>query len=135
MKKRVAAVMALLAIGLVTAGVVTPALAASQRQNDWLEVWCDSDTHNADGATIELKVLADGTTLAVDDDARAKVVDASTHDPGQKDSSHFNKVAGVVQGWFCGGLRYSDGTIVCPPELVYTVEQDGWIACQDPNVS
>ena len=57
MRKRVAAVVALLAIGLVTVGVVTPALAASQRQNDSLEVWCDSDTHNADGATIELKVL------------------------------------------------------------------------------
>lgn len=134
MRKRVAAVVALLAIGLVTVGVVTPALAASQRQNDSLEVWCDSDTHNADGATIELKVLADGTALAGDDDARAKVVDASTHDPGQKDSSHFNRIAGVVQGWFCGGLRYADGTIVCPPELVYTAKLDGGIACQDPNV-
>jgi len=134
MRKRVAAVLALLAIGLVTVGVVTPALAASQRQNDSLEVWCDSDTHNADGATIELKVLADGATLAGDDDVRAKVVDASTHDPGQKDSSHFNRIAGVVQGWFCGGLRYADGTIVCPPELVYTAKLDGGIACQDPNV-
>ena len=134
MRKRVAAVVALLAIGLVTVGVVTPAIAASQRQNDSLEVWCDADTHNADGATIELKVLADGATLAGDDDVRAKVVDASTHDPGQKDSSHFNRVAGVVQGWFCGGLRYADGTIVCPPELVYTAKLDGGIACQDPNV-
>ena len=135
MRKRVGAVIALLAIGLATVGAVTPALAASQRQNDWLEVWCDSDTHNGDGRTIELKALDDGTTLAGADDARGKVVDASTHDPGRKDSSHFNKVAGVVQGWFCGGLRYEDGTIVCPPELVYTTEPDGWIACQDPNVS
>jgi hypothetical protein len=135
MKKHVGAVTALLAVGLLTVGFVTPALAASQRQNEWLEVWCDSDTHNADGATIELKALADGTTLAGSDDARAKVVDASTHDPGQKDSSHFNRVAGVVQGWFCGGLRYEDGTIVCPPELVYTTRTDGGIACQDPNLS
>ena len=134
MRKVAIVIVALLGAGLGTSTIVGPAQ-AGERQNDWLEVWCDSDTHDADGATIELKALVDGTTLAGSDDVRAKVVDASTHDPGHKDSSHFNKNAGVVQGWFCGGLRYEDGTIVCPAGLVYTTEPDGWVACQDPNLS
>ena len=82
------------------------------RVNDWVEVWCDTNTANGDGKAITLSVDANGTTHGGADDVRAKVVDASAFDPGMKDSNHYNAVAGVVQGWFCGALRYADGTIV-----------------------
>jgi hypothetical protein len=102
------------ATGLLLAPTVAVAARASAagRANDWVEVWCDSNTANADGNAITLSVDASGTTHGGADDVRAKVVDASAFDPGMKDSSHYNAVAGVVQGWFCGALRYADGTIV-----------------------
>lgn len=81
------------------------------RNNDWVEIWCDTDTSNADGNAIRL-VVRDGVTVGGPDDVLAKTVDASAFDPGMKDSNHYNAVAGVVQGWFCGVLRYADGTIV-----------------------
>jgi hypothetical protein len=76
-----------------------------------VEVWCDTDTANTDGSAITLSVDADGITHAGPDDALAKVVDAATFDPGQKDSNHYNHRAGLVQGWWCGALRYADGRI------------------------
>ena len=82
------------------------------RSNDWVEVWCDSNTASADGSAIHLSVDSNGVTHGDADDALAKVVDASAFDPGMKSASHYNRVAGVVQGWFCGALRYADGTIV-----------------------
>ena len=102
------------AIGFLLATLVTmaPAAIGQGRANDWVEVWCDTNTANADGNAITLSVDASGTTHGGADDVRAKVVDASAFDPGMKDSNHYNRVAGVVQGWFCGELRYADGTIV-----------------------
>ena len=82
---------------------------AGGRANDWVEVWCDANTANTDGKAITLSVDADGVTHGGADDVLAKVVDASAFDPGMKDSNHFNARAGVVQGWFCGALRYADG--------------------------
>jgi hypothetical protein len=98
----------------VTGLLLGPAAAAEAqaRANDWVEVWCDSNTANADGNVITLSVDASGLTRGGTDDVLAKTVDASAFDPGMKDSNHYNKVAGVVQGWFCGTLRYADGTIV-----------------------
>jgi hypothetical protein len=107
----------LVSTALLLAPMVTVAARASTagRANDWVEVWCDTDTANGDGSAITLSVDASGTTHGGADDLRAKVVDASAFDPGQKDSRHYNAVAGVVQGWFCGALRYADGTIAFEP--------------------
>ena len=90
---------------------VTAQARAGGRANDWVEVWCDANTANGDGKAITLSVDADGITRGGPDDVLAKVVDASAFDPGMKDSNHFNAVAGVVQGWFCGALRYADGYV------------------------
>jgi len=90
---------------------VTAQASAGGRANDWVEVWCDSNTANTDGKAITLSVDADGVTHGGPDDVLAKVVDASAFDPGMKDSNHFNATAGVVQGWFCGALRYADGSL------------------------
>lgn len=104
---------------IVTTGLLLAPATAGQalpnhggRANDWVEVWCDTNTANADGDAITLSIATDGTTRGGADDVAAKVVDASAFDPGMKDSSHYNQVAGVVQGWFCGVLRYANGTIV-----------------------
>jgi hypothetical protein len=101
-------------VGLLLATPVSASANSSNqvRTDNWVEVWCDSDTANADGSDITLSVDASGTTQGGADDVLAKIVDASAFDPGMKDSNHYNRVAGVVQGWFCGMLRYSDGTIV-----------------------
>ena len=104
---------ALLAVSLT---MVVPSMATAKpssrvRNNDWVEVWCDTNTRNMDGRQITLSLGADGATVAGPDDVLAKIVDASAFDPGMKDSNHYNRVAGVVQGWFCGELRYADGTI------------------------
>jgi hypothetical protein len=42
------------------------------------------------------------------DDAIGKVLDAKSLDPGNHEvaTAHYNAVAGVVQGWHCGALRY-----------------------------
>jgi len=103
----------LVSTALLLGPTVTMAARASAagRANDWVEIWCDTDTTNRDKSAITLSVDASGTTHGGADDVRAKVVDASAFDPGNKDSRHYNAVAGVVQGWFCGALRYADGTI------------------------
>jgi hypothetical protein len=104
---------ALLAVSLT---MVAPSMATAKpssrvRNNDWVEVWCDTNTGNRDGRRITLSLGADGATVGGPDDVLAKIVDASAFDPGMKDSNHYNQVAGAVQGWFCGELRYADGTI------------------------
>jgi hypothetical protein len=101
----------------VTLTMAVPAAATAKpssrvRNNDWVEIWCDTDTSNADGKEITLSVGPDDATVGGADDVLAKTVDASTFDPGMKDSNHYNRVAGVVQGWFCGVLRYADGSIM-----------------------
>src|SRR3954452_16010658 len=88
------------AVGLLLA---TPVTATAQRSNQvrtdsWVEVWCDSDTANGDGNVIALSADANGIPHGGADDVMAKVVDASAFGPGMKDSSHYNRVAGVVQG-------------------------------------
>jgi hypothetical protein len=105
---------AMIALALTMAVPATAAAKPSSRvrNNDWVEIWCDTDTSNGDGNRITLSIGAHGITIGGADDVRAKTVDASTFDPGMKDSNHYNRVAGVVQGWFCGELRYADGTIV-----------------------
>src|SRR5262245_34641985 len=104
---------AVVAVGVMLATPVASRANSSSpvRNNDWVEIWCDSDTHNGDGTLITLSVDAANVTHGGADDVLAKVVDAKTFDPGMKDSNHYNRVAGVVQGWFCGELRYADGTI------------------------
>jgi len=104
---------ALLAVTLTMAVPATAAAKPSSRvrNNDWVEIWCDTDTSNGDKNLITLSLGPDGATVGGPDDVLAKTVDASTFDPGNKDSNHYNAVAGVVQGWFCGELRYADGTI------------------------
>ena len=103
----------LLAVSLMMAAPSTATAKPSSRvrNNDWVEIWCDTDTSNRDGNRITLSVGSDNVTVGGFDDVLAKTVDASTFDPGMKDSNHYNRVAGVVQGWFCGELRYADGTI------------------------
>ena len=61
-----------------------------------------SDTHNADGARITFEAAPAG------DDAIGKVLDARSLDPGNHEgaTANYNAVAGVVQGWYCGALRY-----------------------------
>jgi hypothetical protein len=110
--RRLGAVVAAAGLLMASSVTVAPQASGTDRANDWVEVWCDSNTANADGNAITLSVDASGTTQGGADDVRAKVVDASAFDPGMKDSNHYNRVAGVVQGWFCGVLRYADGTIV-----------------------
>ena len=89
---------------------------ASARSNRWVEVWCDSDVTNGDGADITLRV-EDGQTIAGADDRIGKILDASALEPGNKEAATtaYNANAGVVQGWYCGALRYWDGTIVPAP--------------------
>jgi hypothetical protein len=104
-------------VGAVALLLLTPVTAEANRSNQvrangWVEVWCDTDTANADANAITLSVDAAGITHGGADDVLGKVVDASAFDPGRKDSNHFNHNAGVVLGWFCGTLRYADGTIV-----------------------
>jgi hypothetical protein len=105
------------ALLVATLTIAAPTVASAKpssrvRNNDWVEIWCDTNTSNADANGIQLFVRADGVTVGGADDVLAKTVDASAFDPGMKDSNHYNAVAGVVQGWFCGALRYADGTIV-----------------------
>lgn len=90
--------------------------AASARSNRWVEVWCDSDVTNGDGAEITLRI-EDGQTIPGADDRIGKILDASALEPGNKEAgtTAFNANAGVVQGWYCGALRYWDGTIVPAP--------------------
>ena len=104
---------ALLAVSLTMAvpSTATAKPSSRVRNNDWVEIWCDTDTANRDGNRITLSVGSDNVTVGGFDDVLAKIVDASTFDPGMKDSNHYNRVAGVVQGWFCGEVRYADGTI------------------------
>jgi hypothetical protein len=98
-------------IALLLGPALTAPASAQGRADDWVEVWCDTDTGNDDGNAITLSVI-DGITHGGPDDVLGKVVDASAFDPGNKDSNHFNHRAGVVLGWYCGELRYADGTIV-----------------------
>jgi hypothetical protein len=98
------------ALGSVWAGV------AGARSNRWVEVWCDSNVTNGDGADIMLRV-EDGQTIAGADDRIGKILDASALEPGNKEAATtaYNANAGVVQGWYCGALRYWNGTIVPAP--------------------
>ena len=111
MRRTTRSAVVVVAIALVTGLSVTAPANAQGRANDWVEVWCDANTTNTDGNTITLSVDAAGITHGGPDDVRAKVVDASAFDPGMKDSNHFNARAGVVQGWWCGALRYADGDL------------------------
>jgi hypothetical protein len=99
------------ALGSVWGGV------ASARSNTWVEVWCDSNVNNDDGADITLSIDADGQTVAGQDDRIGKILDASALEPGNKEAATaaYNTNAGFIQGWHCGALRYWDGTIVSAP--------------------
>jgi hypothetical protein len=110
---------AVVAAALLLEPSVTAPASAGSRAHDWVEVWCDTDPDaiTGDGNAITLSVDADGITHGGPDDVRAKVVDASAFDPGSKDSTHFNIHAGVVLGWFCGALRYADGTLDYEPGI------------------
>jgi hypothetical protein len=112
MRKTTLRAVVVVATALLLVVWVTAPASARGRANDWVEVWCDANTANTDGKAITLSVDADGVTHGGPDDVLAKVVDASAFDPGMKDSNHFNHRAGVVQGWWCGALRYADGTVV-----------------------
>jgi len=105
---------ALLVVTLTMAvpGAATAKPSSRVRNNDWVEIWCDTDTLNGDVSEITLSVGADGATVGGADDVLAKTVDASAFDAGMKDSNHYHRVAGVVQHWFCGVLRYADGSIM-----------------------
>jgi hypothetical protein len=110
--RRLWTVGAALVLALIVAMPAATAKPSSRvRNNDWVEIWCDTDTHNGDGNRITLTVGPDNATIGGADDVLAKTVDASAFDPGMKDSNHYNRVAGVVQGWFCGELRYANGDI------------------------
>jgi hypothetical protein len=93
------------------AASAAPGSGGGDRANRWVEVWCDTDTHNADGDSITFEPAPRG------DDAIGKVLDARSLDPGNHETAtgHYNAVAGALQGWHCGALRYSDGTIVPAP--------------------
>jgi hypothetical protein len=103
--------LAMVALASVCMGV------AGARSNRWVEVWCDSNVNNADGAAITLSIGADGQTVAGEDDRIGKILDASALEPGNKEAATiaYNVNAGIVQGWYCGALRYWDGTIVPAP--------------------
>lgn len=79
-----------------------PGSGSGDRANRWVEVWCDTDIHNADGDLITFEAAPAG------DDAIGKVLDAKSLDPGNHEvaTGHYNAVPGVVQGWHCGALRY-----------------------------
>ena len=71
----------------VTLTMTVPAAATAKpssrvRNNDWVEIWCDTDTSNGDGNEITLSVGADDATVGGADDVLAKTVDASTFGPG-----------------------------------------------------
>ena len=102
--------LALSTVWLGAAGAA-PGSGSGDRANRWVEVWCDTDTHNADGARITFEAAPAG------DDAIGKVLDARSLDPGNHEgaTANYNAVAGVVQGWHCGSLRYWDGNIVPAP--------------------
>ena len=84
------------------AASAAPGSGSGDRANRWVEVWCDTDIHNADGDLITFEAAPEG------DDAIGKVLDAKSLDPGNHEvaTAHYNAVAGVVQGWHCGALRY-----------------------------
>ena len=92
---------ALSAVWLEAAGAA-PGSGSGDRANRWVEVWCDTDVHNADGDLITFEAAPEG------DDAIGKVLDARSLDPGilEVATAHYYAVAGVVQGWLCGALRY-----------------------------
>ena len=79
-----------------------PGSGSGDRANRWVEVWCDTDIHNADGNLITFEAAPEG------DDAIGKVLDAKSLDPGNHEgaTANYNAVAGVVQGWYCGALRF-----------------------------
>lgn len=91
---------------------------AGARSNRWVEVWCDSDVTNGDGAVIDLEIDSEtGQTIVGADDRIGKILDASALEPGNKEAATtaYNANAGFIQGWYCGALRYWDGTIVQAP--------------------
>jgi hypothetical protein len=112
---RLGAVLLVLPLALSTvwleAASAAPGSGSGDRANRWVEVWCDTDTHSADGDTITFETAPEG------DDAIGKVLDAKSLDPGNHEgaTANYNAVAGVIQRWHCGALRYWDGTIVPAP--------------------
>ena len=75
--RRLGAVLASTALLLGPTVTMAARASAAGRANDWVEIWCDTDTTNRDRSAITLSVDASGTTHGGADDVRAKVVDAS----------------------------------------------------------
>lgn len=112
MRKSIVIVIALLTAGSMS-GAVPTAAAGTRHDYPYVEIWCDTDATNGDGTgfasiTPNQRTAAEG---AAEDDVVAKVVDASSLDPGNHEISagKYNAHAGVIQGWFCGRQVWIDG--------------------------
>jgi hypothetical protein len=106
MKKGTVALAVCAAVACMLGGVPGAGAKAVRHDYPYVQIWCDSDATNGDGTGPASITPGELTSRegAVDDDVIAKVIDGSSLDPGNHEiaTGHFNAVAGVIQGWYCG---------------------------------